>query len=110
MTDPDIERQNALHSTLAHPRRRLVLYHLNHAESMQSLPDLAEYVAAQESHRNVSEIDEESARDVYVSLYHAHIPVLEEASLVQYDQQDDLVELEEYPVDFIDEDALETGR
>lgn len=75
---------------LAEPRRRLALAALcEHGEV--SLPDLAEVVAEGESGHRVEEIPPERVTRVYFSLYHKHVPELEDAGLVRYEQEHDLV-------------------
>lgn len=95
---------NAVFETLAHRRRRLVLSCLQeHRRS--SLADLAEVVAEAEANARVDELSAESVRDVYLSLYHRHLPTLEDASLVEYDQDRDVVAA----ADGLD-DALRSAR
>ncbi|QLG27432.1 hypothetical protein HUG10_07665 [Halorarum halophilum] len=75
---------------LADTRRRAALSCLQKHQTV-FLPDLAEHVAEQERGTDVTTISEEWVRDVYFSLYHKHVPRLEEANLVQYEQSDDVV-------------------
>jgi DNA-binding transcriptional ArsR family regulator len=75
---------------LADSKRRILLSAVQEHRSV-TLPDLAELVAERERGTNVTEISDEEIRDVYMALYHTHIPPLREANLVQYDQDDDLV-------------------
>lgn len=75
---------------LADTRRRSALSCLQKHHTV-TLPDLAEHVAEQELETDVTAISDEWVRDVYFSLYHKHVPKLEEANLVQYEQSEDLV-------------------
>ena len=80
----------SIYKVLSKERRWLALQYVQSHRTL-ALADLAELVAEDEEDQAVQEIAEEIVRDVYVSLYHAHVPLLEEADLVQYDQEQDLV-------------------
>jgi DNA-binding transcriptional ArsR family regulator len=95
---------NALFETLSHRRRRLLLSCL-HEHRRSSLADLAELVAEAESNARIEELSAERVRDVYLSLYHRHLPRLQDADLVEYDQERDVVVAD----DGLD-DALRAGR
>jgi len=60
-----------------------------------TLPDLADEVAVWAADRSIDEIPAEEVKEVYMSLYHSHVPKLEEADLVTYDQEGDLVSITE---------------
>ncbi|MDH5021055.1 DUF7344 domain-containing protein [Halobacterium rubrum] len=75
---------------LQHPRRRHAFDCVRTHQSL-ALADLAELVLERETGTPASEHDPETVRDVYFSLYHRHVPVLREASLVEYEQDADVV-------------------
>ncbi|WP_255151198.1 DUF7344 domain-containing protein [Halorarius halobius] len=75
---------------LAHGRRRTVVRFVVDHRTV-SLPDLAEHVAERELDADRTAVPDELVRDVYFSLYHTHVPVLEEVGLIDYSQQRDLV-------------------
>lgn len=75
----------------AAPRRRYALACLREYADAISLPDLADEVAVREYETVLPEIPPETVRDVYMNLYYTHVPVLEEAGLVRYQQELDLV-------------------
>jgi hypothetical protein len=75
---------------LADRRRRTALAWLQE-HHVVSLPDLAEIVAEDELGEDVTEISGERVREIYLSLYHTHVPLLTDAKLVRYDQEEDLV-------------------
>lgn len=80
-----------VYALLADRRRRLALASLgDHSESM-ALADLTREVAARERGSPVAEIPRGAVEDVYSSLYHTHLPKLEEAGIVEYDPDDDRV-------------------
>lgn len=98
----DRNRLSTLHSCLAHRRRRRVLLYLQDTDEPQALTDLAEIVADREADSSASETDRELVKTVHVSLYHDHVPKLDEAGIVQYEEDDDTVELVEYPDRLLD--------
>lgn len=55
-----------------------------------TLADLAEYVIESDG-VDVQEASAEQTAQVYFSLYHTHVPNLEDAGLVRYHQEKDLV-------------------
>lgn len=76
---------------LADERRRLFLSVMRTYGEEITLPDVAEEVAVRESGRAVTELSAERVANVYISLYHDHMPRLIEAGLIEYDQERDLV-------------------
>lgn len=91
---------STLFETLAHPRRRAALAQLS-AHHEATLADLAELVAETESDTPVEQLSAERVRHVYFELYHRHVPKLESARLVRYDQEADLVAVADGMVDAI---------
>lgn len=81
---------DAVYRALVDERRRIVLSLLREHHTVP-LPDLAEFVAESEFDEDVAAISGEAIRDVYMSLYHTHVPLLESADLVRYEQEDDVV-------------------
>lgn len=81
---------DAAFRALAADRRRIALSYLQDHHSM-ALPDLAELVAEEEQGKKVVAIDDELIKDVYLSLYHTHLPELEKAGFVEYEQEHDLI-------------------
>lgn len=90
-------------SCLAHRRRRLLLSHLKDREGSQPLADLAEYVAGRASDSTPSDGDSTAVEVIYATLYHAHVPKLEDAGFVQYVRASDTVSLVENPETVPDE-------
>lgn len=83
---------------LRNRRRRYVLSVLVEHEEL-TLADLADEVAVREFDRPIRAISADSVLDIYLSLYHAHLPRFVEYGVVAYDQKRDLVTL-----------AVNTGR
>jgi hypothetical protein len=77
---------------LANARRRGLLNLLDEHHEI-SLPDVADEVAIEEQGTTIVDITPNVVLDVYLSLYHDHVPRLVEAGLVEYDQERDLVAL-----------------
>lgn len=69
---------------LADERRRYVLYYLQDRENAE-LEEVTEQVAAWETETPPEELDEKTVRNVRTSLYHGHLPKLEEAGIIGYD-------------------------
>lgn len=76
---------------LADRRRRLLLEVMRTYGEELTLPDAAEEVAVRETGRKVTELSAERVANVYISLYHDHMPRLVEVGLIEYDQERDLV-------------------
>lgn len=72
---------SAAYELLARGRRRRVLDHLRDADDAIHLAELAEAVAAVEADGDPA--DDHVAR-VETSLYHAHLPKLDDAGVVQF--------------------------
>lgn len=83
---------DALFDLLAAFRRREALVTLLTHEAL-SLPDLADEVAVAERGEPLTRIDADDVLEVYLSLYHTHVPKLAGEGLVEYDQDDDYVAL-----------------
>lgn len=79
---------------LANSRRRFILRQLRTNESM-TLSVLADDIAVHEHDQSLADIAAKTVRQTYISLYHTHIPTLESATLVQYDQAVEKVSLTE---------------
>lgn len=52
---------------------------------------MAEEVATHENDTTITEVSAEDVKQIYLSLYHAHIPKLEDASFVHDNQDTDSV-------------------
>lgn len=81
---------DAVFRALGDERRRHILWCIQEHHSL-SLADLAELVAERERDTDITTLSGEYVKNVYFSLYHNHVPLLEEADLVRYEQEDDLV-------------------
>lgn len=86
--------QEEIFELLANERRRHVLACLFEHDSLP-LPDLADEVALREHNAPLPQIPEDDVLQVYLSLWHSHIPKLADANVVTYHQARDIVELAE---------------
>jgi hypothetical protein len=78
---------------LSSPRRRYVIYYLQRVDEPIELTRLAEEVAAWENETTVEELTSQQRKRVYVSLYQTHVPKLDDANIVDYDQEAGTVQL-----------------
>ena len=79
-------------TALAHRRRRAVLTCVRE-HNVVALADLADELAVDEHGATIDGIPADAVTELYLSLYHQHIPTLEDAGLVAYDQDRDLVRI-----------------
>lgn len=80
---------------LSHSTRRGLLECLTEHDETLALADVSEEVAAAVEDERVQDIEAEAIKQVYMALYHSHIPKLEHHGIVTYDQEHDLVALTE---------------
>ncbi|MFC7226408.1 hypothetical protein N0B31_03255 [Salinirubellus salinus] len=78
---------------LSNHRRRYTWHHCKRVEDAVPLGDLAEQVAAWENGKSVAEITSAERKRVYTSLQQTHLPKLDDADVVQF--EDGVVELGE---------------
>ena len=89
--DAPAETVDEAFGLLADERRRLLLSVMRTYGEALTLPDAAEEVAVRETGQQVPNISAERVHEIYLSLYHDHLPRLVEAGLLEYDQERDLV-------------------
>jgi DNA-binding transcriptional ArsR family regulator len=86
----DAQRRDQIFVALACGRRRVALSLLSDHQEL-TLPDLADEIAEREHRRSLTDIPPETVRELYLELYHQHVPRLESADLVTYSQDQDRV-------------------
>lgn len=86
---------DTLFNVLANQRRRYVLHALKEHETPLSLAALATKVAALENERPGTEIPRDEHERVHASLWHSHVPKLDDAGIVEFDRESDTVTLAE---------------
>ena len=77
---------NTLVDALADERRRYVLYHLRD-EGNAEFEELIEQVVAWETETPLEEVNEQTRTNVRIDLYHAQLPKLERAGVIEYDHR-----------------------
>lgn len=85
--------KDELFRILSNSRRRYIIYYLHEAGDEMSLKELAARIAAVENGTSVDEVTDEERQRVYISLYQTHLPKLEEAGIVSYDDEERIVAL-----------------
>lgn len=88
--------QDLVFEVLKSPRRRYVLYYLRTHGGWNDLSDVTEQVAAWENDTTVANLTSEQRKRVYISLYQTHLPKLDEAGIVDYDQERGAIALSEH--------------
>ncbi|MFC7079575.1 DUF7344 domain-containing protein [Halorussus caseinilyticus] len=78
---------------LKNRRRRYALHYLRRADGSVQLSELAEQVAAWENDITVDTISAAERKRVYTALYQSHLPKLDDAGIVEYNQNRGIVEL-----------------
>jgi len=74
-------------SLLSNPRRRYAVRACQQLETPVELGELAEYIAAEECDKSISEITGEERRRVYTSLQQVHIDKLEDAGVIECERK-----------------------
>jgi DNA-binding transcriptional ArsR family regulator len=82
--DQELSR-DLIFDLLSSPRRRMALYYLRERGGSSTVTELAEDIASLEYEVPVEELSRQQRKRVYVSLYQTHIPKLDEAGIVEYD-------------------------
>jgi len=78
--------EDELFHVLQNERRRAVLRYLDGREEVVRMRDVAEQIAAWEYDTTVALLDSDERQRVYISLYQSHLPKLDDAGIVEYDQ------------------------
>ena len=81
---------NTVYSALRHPRRRYLCYTL-YEKTEWPLTDIARKVADGENDVPPATVTDDQLRDVYVSLYHAHIPKLVDLEVITFDRNNETI-------------------
>ncbi|MGB9986583.1 DUF7344 domain-containing protein [Salarchaeum japonicum] len=84
--------EDALFSVLSNRRRRYAVHALKREKSAVELGDLAEQVAAWEYDTPISEVSYEERKRVYTALQQSHLPMMDDANVVDFDKRRGVVE------------------
>ena len=94
--EPETElSRDMVFDVLKNRRRRYALHYLKQQEGSVKLSDLAEQVAAWENDTTINNISAAERKRVYTALYQSHLPKLDDAGIVDYNQNRGIVELTE---------------
>ena len=83
---------NTLLELCQEQHRRIILAVLATEKRPLTVNELTKAIVKHNHHTPVIELSEDESRQIRTSLYHMHIPKLEELSLIEYDQERQLVE------------------
>jgi hypothetical protein len=84
--------KDEVHHLLKNERRRQALRYLRDCEGPVQMRDVAEQVAAWEHDTTVQALMSDQRQRVYIALYQAHLPALDEAGVIDYNQSRGIVE------------------
>ncbi|WP_254762200.1 DUF7344 domain-containing protein [Natrinema marinum] len=98
---------------LSNHRRRYAIHYCKREDEPVTLGTLAEHVAAWELDKEVDEITSAERKRVYTSLQQTHLPTLEQADMIKFDDRtieltDEASELDVY-LDVVPEDSIPWG-
>ncbi|MFB6360162.1 MAG: hypothetical protein ABEH59_02460 [Halobacteriales archaeon] len=82
-----------LYEMLADKRRRYAIHYLKQRQEPVSVRELAEQVAAWENAKSVDALRSQERKRVYIALYQSHLPSMDEAGLIHYDEDASTAEL-----------------
>ncbi|WP_254862659.1 DUF7344 domain-containing protein [Halovivax gelatinilyticus] len=85
--------KDVIFELLKNRRRREVLQYLLDTDGTVTLGELAEQIAAWENDTTVAALNSDQRKRVYVALYQTHLPKMDDAGIIDYDQDRGLIEL-----------------
>jgi len=84
--------KDVIFGLLSVERRRLVLKYLADNEGSATVSDIAEQIAAIENDTEIGLISSQQRKRVYVGLHQCHLPKLDDADVINYDEPRGTVE------------------
>lgn len=84
---------DVIFEVLKNERRRLVLEYLRRTEGSVTIGELAEHIAAHENGITPAELNAQQRKRVYIGLYQCHLPKMDDAGAVDFNQDRGNVEL-----------------
>lgn len=111
-TDADLSTDQTFH-LLQTRRRRDALWYLKQHDGPVEMSDMAEQVAAWEYDTTVPELHSNQRQRVYIGLYQTHLPKLDKAGVIDYNQSRGIVERTPLANEFdayLDEIYVESNR
>lgn len=94
-SDTDKLSKDMIFGLLMNRRRRQVLTYLLGTEGTVTLSDLAEHIAAWENDIEIRALNSAQRKRVYVGLYQTHLPKMDDAGVIDYNQDRGLITLGE---------------
>lgn len=95
-SDPGTElSQTEAFDILSNDRRRHALHYLLAQDDGTEIGELSEQVAAWENGEDLEQVTSDERRRVYVSLHQTHLPRMDDAGILQYENSRDTIELTE---------------
>ncbi len=85
--------KDVIFELLKNRRRRQVLSYLLETEQTVTLGELAEQIAAWENNTDINALSSDQRKRVYVALYQTHLPKMDDAGIIDYDQDRGLITL-----------------
>lgn len=87
--------QDEIFEILSNRRRRYALHCLKQQNEEVALGEVSEQVAAWETGKTVSDVDTTERKRVYTSLQQCHLPQMDEKGVVDFEQEEGVIELGE---------------
>jgi DNA-binding transcriptional ArsR family regulator len=78
---------------LKNRRRRLILKYLEDEPDSTPIGELAEHIAAIENDIDPRQLDSQQRKRVYIGLYQCHLPKMDDAGVIEYNQTRGIVDL-----------------
>ncbi|ELZ98095.1 hypothetical protein C440_02568 [Haloferax mucosum ATCC BAA-1512] len=94
--------KDEIYHLLQNERRRNVLRYLRDRDGSVQMRDIAEQVAAWEHDTTVQALMSDERQRVYIALYQAHLPKLDEQGVIDYNQSRGIVEKNPRAAELID--------
>lgn len=91
--EPSPLPKDRIFGLLSVARRRDVLTYVDENGGETTLSEVAEYIAAKENDIAVSQLTSTQRKRVYIGLYHCHLPKLDDANVIEYNQARGTIEL-----------------
>lgn len=91
-TTDDLE-PDTLFLLLQNKRRRDIYRLLRRHDGVLSHSELAEFIAAEENGKSVSQLTSKERKRVYVSLYQGHLPMMADAGVIEFERTGGAVKL-----------------
>lgn len=90
---PDQLSKDEIFDLLKNRRRRQILAYLSETDETATLSELAEQIAAWENDIEIRELNSAQRKRVYVALYQTHLPKMDDAGVIEYNQDRGLITL-----------------